>query len=795
MRIFHKGNILVSTILNIIGLTFAFAALYIILVQVHYDLTYNHAIKDSDRIYILGSPAWNDEGKYGTSLCRPDAESIIKSLPIVEQGGLLMPDGEEYNYFRNETADPFPIYISLASLEGIETFSYELIEGSWEDWTGKSLALSESTASELGLQIGDVVKIRSSNLFKDQTTEEHILSVIYKDMPENSDFSQHNGVLNIGNHDIDNGSMWNYRYYLKLKEGSSEKEINELLNQFLRNFFIEKYNASEDKLEELITTRGYKLFPLDGLYFNPIVKSGGRMGNKTTTFTLLGIAILIIIIAFVNYFNFFFALVPVRIKTINTRKILGSGRTRLIFSMIGESITWVVIAIGLSAIIVSVFNHTSYSNLISSSVLFNHNPGITFICVGTAMVVAVIASIFPAFYITSFNPALAIKGQVTSSGRGETYRDLLIGFQFTISIILIICAILINQQRKFMLNHDLGFDKENLYTVKLSMTAAQKRDMIETRLKDEPLIADVTWADGQIVSQTRMGWGRTSNDLQINFDVYPVAWNFLRFMNIPIVEGRDFEKSDEENESGLFIMNEEARTTYDLNTGDRIVGHRDYKHPAEIVGFAKGFRYKPLREKDGSFCFYMYGKNPWVPLNTLFIRTVQGVDPTTVKKKITHILNEADPLRNEHLWTVELMDDYIEDIYIKEAQLSKIINLFTLLAIVISLIGVFGLVMFETEGRKKEIGIRRINGASVVEILRMFNMKFIKIVIVSYIIAVPVSLWIITVYLESYAYKTPIYLWVFFVSLLAVLTITTGVVTLRSYKAAATNPVDSLSTE
>ena len=166
-----------------------------------------------------------------------------------------------------------------------------------------------------------------------------------------------------------------------------------------------------------------------------------------------------------------------------------------------------------------------------------------------------------------------------------------------------------------------------------------------------------------------------------------------------------------------------------------------------------------------------------------------------IHQNLIKVLSEIDPDRHESLWNVELLDESIENLYAKEKNLSKLINLFTLLAIVISLMGVFGLVMFDTERRKKEIGVRRINGATIMEILGMFNMKFIKIVLVSFIIAVPVSWWIMRVYLESYAYKTPIYIWVFFVAFLAVLAITVGVVTLRSYKAATANPVESLRTE
>lgn len=787
MKLFHKGNTLVSTFLNIIGLTFAFTALYIIIVQVHYDLTYNHSIKDSDRIYLLTTADSYNEGKHSPFVNRPISEGIIGGLPIIETGGIISP-WADYNtqLYLNENSDPIEIKVSNATIGGINAIGYEVQEGSWDNWFRSGLGLSESFASRLGLHAGDHFKMGDSDFS---------VAVIYKDLPQNSDFSLHDAVVNMGERDLDSSSQWNYNYFVKFQPGVSEEEIKTALDNHLRDWFKDGEEKSNEKIDEKIQRYGIKLFPLEDIYLNPIVNPVGIKGNSTTTMTLLGVAILIIIIAFINYFNFFFALVPVKLKEINTRKVLGSNRSNLMISIISESLFYVLIALGLGAILVVIFSHSPYANLISSSVLFKYHWGMTFITIGAGLIIGVMSSLFPAYYITSFNPALALKGFVGISSRGNAFRNGLIGFQFTISIILVVCAIVINQQRRYMLNYDLGFDKENLYTVMVSQTLASKSDEVERKLLQDPIFTDVTWASGPMVADGRMGWGRNFNGEQISLQVYPVAWNFLKFMNIPVVEGRDFKEFDEENENGLFIMNKDAREKYEFKIGDRFTGHRDDEHPAEVIGFSDNFNFKSLRELGGAFCFYQYGKYPWGDLQQMFVRTAPDVTPDEVKLKMIHTLKEFDPGTNENLWNVESFNTTLESIYEKEKKLSKLINLFTLLAIVISLMGVFGLVMFDTERRKKEIGVRRVNGATVKEILGMFNMKFIKIVIVSFIIAVPVSWWIIRVYLESYAYKTPIYIWVFFIALLAVLIITAGVVTLRSYKAAIANPVDALRTE
>lgn len=791
MKLFYKGkNTFVATILNIVGLTFALTALYIIIVQVRYDLTYNHNIKDSERLYVIATEDWYEEGKFATYVSRPLGEYIIENTPVIESGGVYAPFGV-VTYLNKNDEDPVAVSVSDASLNGIETLGFEAIEGRWSDLVGTTVALSESMAQRLGAHVGDTFKSVSTNFFWNQSPVETTIAVIYEDMAQNSDLALSSAIANIENWGINDPDEWSFNYFIKLHENVSMEEAQEAIDQALRA--IRKENGLSDDDEEDDESVRIKLFPLNEVYYNTLLSSPGKQGNKTTTYTLLGVAILIIIIALINYVNFFFAQIPVKLKSVNTRRILGSSRSKLITSMMSESILMMLVALGLGAILVVLFDHSEYNGLISTTVLMNHHWGMTFITIGVGMVIAVVASFYPAWYITSFKPALALRGSLGSTKKGNAFRTGLIGFQFTISIILIVCAIFIDQQRHYMLHHDLGFDKENLLTAEVSKKIAFNRESMENRLATMPSIKEITWADGPIVAEGRMGWGRSFNGQTVHMESYPVAWNFLQFMGIPIIQGRDFVRSDEEIVDGLFIFNREGSEKYDIKVGDRISGHRD--SPAEVIGISENFNYSPLRKQGGAFCFYMMGKYPWRPLRQLFVRTNSGVNPLEVKETLVKVLCEMDPERNPSLWDVQLLDSSIENLYVRERNLSELINLFTLLAIVISLMGVFGLVMFETEYRRKEIGVRRVNGSTIEQILLMFNTRFVKIILVCFLIAGPLSWWIVSVYLESYAYRTPIRIWVFLISLLAVLIITIGVVTLRSFRAATVNPVKSLRSE
>nr|MCR5040226.1 FtsX-like permease family protein [Bacteroidales bacterium] len=202
-----------------------------------------------------------------------------------------------------------------------------------------------------------------------------------------------------------------------------------------------------------------------------------------------------------------------------------------------------------------------------------------------------------------------------------------------------------------------------------------------------------------------------------------------------------------------------------------------------------------LRNEIGPFALYVFGKNPWRPCMQLFVRTEAGVNGPEVMRRIQNILNEIDPAIAATNFDVQFFDETLQEQYRKEQDLSKLIALFTVLAIVISLMGVFGLVMFETEHRRKEIGIRRVNGATVQQVLGMFNSRFVKVVLVSFVIAVPLSIVVMRRYLEGFAYRITLHWWVFVLALVVVLAVTVAVVTLRSLRVATMNPVKSLRTE
>ena len=786
----------VSKMLNIVGMAMAFAALYVIMVQVNFDLGYNKKVKDSDRIYAISMPDWFTPGNWRTTLSRPLCENVINNVSCVECGSTTS-IGKGYSEkfsLQEDGSGSFYLNVSQSSLGAFKVFSVEAVEGSIDNivpW--KDLVISDTKAEKLGLHVGDVIYSHNHGA----TMQQYNIAAIYKHFPSNTDLSEIECFVNMGDLNIDLFGEWSYPYFVKFNSADDiepfEKQAFDYVVKTFNNMANEHgEELSEEDRKEAESRLKIKLFPFDEMYFEKTISSAGRRGSKTTTYTLLAIAILMIVIAFINFINFFFALVPVRLKSVNTRKILGASRSNLVFGIVVESVVMIIVALALAAGIVKLFCGSTFAALIPCSALISNNIAIAF---GTALggiVLAIVSSLYPALYITAFPPAFALKGSFGTASKGMAFRVGLICFQFIVSLILIICASFVTMQRQYMLHYDMGFDRSNLLQVNTSSKIAAMRESATSELKNNPEIKDVTFASGDIVTSFRMDWGRPFKGEQINFKCYPVQHNFLDFMGIEIVEGRNFTDSDELCDNGVFIFNEAARDKFGLTLEDKIHGHQT---ETDIVGICKNFNYKALSEGIEPFALYIFGKNPWTTLNTLYIRTQPGADIPTLIDWIKTKLNEMDPSVPKDEFDVMFFDSRLDSEYGRERNTSRIILLFTVLAITISLMGVFGLVMFEAEHRRKEIAIRRINGASVVDVLKMFNIKFIRIVIVCFVLSIPISWLIVDAYLKGFAYRMPTHWWVFFSAFLSVMIVTLIVVTLRCLSAALSNPIKSIKTE
>lgn len=789
-----------SSLLNLLGMTVAFAAMYVLLVQVYYDLGYNRKIKDVERLYILGTPSWFSEGKYQVTLNRPLQIAIMEQASMVESWGVAYIGGDGKNYTRvgeGEEERTYQIGTSQLTRGALDVFGFTPVVGTFDGMDKEeTVAISESAAKLMGVGVGD-------GIFVGKGKEPMTVVAVYEDMPMNSDLNNIHILYccYLENQSIDNFSEWSYHHFVKLDSPDSKEAFETHARKVVEGIWGERIASApesvrnsldQSEIDDQIDRSTVTLLPVKDMYYNKQIDvPAGRSGNRTTTLTLLAVAILIVVITLINFVNFFFAQIPMRIKGVNTRKILGSSRGALVGRLMVESGILVMVSLCAAVAVVVLFKGSTYANLITCTLAFGENLPVICITIAAALLMTIASSVYPALYITSFSPAFAIKGAFGSTAKGKGLRYTLISLQFIISIAFVICAMFIKMQHSYMMNYDMGFDKEYLLTANVGVATADRESFTDELLKD-PDIVDVAWAAGPLVNSSRMGWGRTFKGEQINIDSYPVSWNFLKFMGIDIVEGRDFTPADEKSEHGVFIFNQIAKEKYGFTLEDKVNGH---SAETELAGFCEDFQFRPLQYELNPFAFYIFGKNPWWDLTHLYIRTSPGASYQDVQATVNNTILKFNPGANLNHFRLQFFDEELGRQYRKEKDLTTMITLFTLIAIIISLMGVFGLVVFETQYRRKEIGVRRVLGSSVGEILKMFNMRFLKMLTVCFVIAVPISYFIIDFYYSTFAHSSPIYWWVFAAAGAAVALIVAAVVTVTSLRSATENPVESLRSE
>ena len=686
------------------------------------------------------------------------------------------------------------------SLPFLDVFAFRSVEGDVHDLgKPKSVIVSREAAERMRVGVGSLIWVDTDEPQPDGAME---VVAVFEDFPDNSLLGECEVVKNLGETNLYTTSEWSFNYFVKFRPGADPDEFARQwtnVNQEMQREAAEKRVAAGDAADDDESgIYGVRLSPVSELYFESDSQAPCRQGSVVTTYTLLGIAVLVIVLAFINFVNFFFALVPVRIRTVNTFKVFGAPASSLRFNFVFEAFGLVLIALLAAWYVSFALQGTEFASYISASLALSQNLEVVGLVAVVAFVMALAASLYPAWYITSFAPALVVKGSFGGTRSGRRLRTLLLGVQFFISIGLIIATSFIRLQHDYMMHYDMGFDKENLLAVRLSERGASSYDALRQKLLSDPQVKDVTGATSRLVSVGRMGWGREFKGRQVAFQSYVVQPDFLRVMGIPITDGRDFLESDFDKELGTMIFNEAARREFEMQVGDRING---FVSPDEqIVGFCADFNFKPLQYGVSPFCFYLLPKkiqqeNYWHLPHVVYVRMTPGADIAAVTAHIRRCIAEVDPRTEPGDIVVRVFDEELGLEYDNERKLTAIVGLFALLAVVIALMGVFGLVLFETQHRRREIAVRRVMGASRGEILAMFNRRYVMLVAVCFVLAVPVSIWAVRHWLAGFAYAVPLYWWVFALALAGVLAVTALTVTVRSWRAVNENPAESVKSE
>ena len=776
-----------SSALNIVGMAVAFASVYLIAVQVNYDLRYNQSIADVERIYRLEYPSWTTEGNYAMTWNRLLPQAMCEACPEVEQCANIFTqiiDRQHFSIKRNLQIDNFELAISRTDEKALELFSFEFIEGSAEHIGVHDIVMAESCAKRYQLKVGDRLHIGQG---ADERNVAFPIIGIYRDQPGPGDLAEVECFAGFPEINYEQEeSSWSCPCYVKLTEGADPLAVAAKMDKWLRDSMKEQ-GESESEIEDQMKLLAPRLNPYSRIYFATECEGAyTARGNKATTLTLIAIAVLILGISFINFVNFFFALIPVRIRTVNTLKIFGAPTTQLRLNFLFETIGLILISLFGAAVIVVLAGDTPLTEYISTSIAIEDNWRVALSLAGIALMLGLIVSLYPAWYITKFSPAFVLGGSFHATRQGRRLRYVLVCAQYVISLSLIIAVLFMERQQRFMMNYDMGFNRELVYTVEVDDDfTVPTRDKLETlfdKLKQHPMVVDVTAADAPMVAPMHGGWGVNMPDGRfVTISALHVYWNFLDFMGIELTEGRNFSSSDSE----AMIMNETGRKALDVQL-DRAGSYAGSL--TSLVGFCNDWHSRSLQFTTPTMCFVIDEVTP----SYLYIRVAKGTSSSEARDYIRTTLAEFNPAISADTYTIRTMDEDIERLYRSEQKLTTLITLFALISIIISLMGVFGLVLFDAQYRRKEIGIRRVNGATVTEILMMFNLQFLKIVAACAVVAVPLGYYAINRWLSNFAYRTSLDWWLFALAILLLALLTIGIVTVRSWKAATENPTEAI---
>ena len=574
--------------------------------------------------------------------------------------------------------------------------------------------------------------------------------------------------------------MYANEIYVTLDDPLNKEEV---LDHFNKTFdFAKSQMGSAQEIALRLTPLKEVYYTHDTTFdFNP-------KGHRETNYVLLGIAFLILFIAGINFTNLTTSLIPLRLKTINTHRVLGCSIYKLQAISLIESIVICLISYILALFIVNDLSYTPIANWVDADIRLSQYKGLILLTALIAILTGCLAGLYPAIRSTSYAPALVLKGSFGISPTGKKVRVALIGFQYTVSIALIIVTLFMGLQNHFMTSSEqLGFNKDQVAIVNLTpeIYAKHKPQYIQ-KLKDYPGIEDVAFSVYELSKEDDMidlEYAR-HEDKDVFFKVFYASENFLSVMDIQVEEGRDFTREDLNKAQSDYIINPAAERDFHLHPGDRF-------NDRTVLGVSKDFRFNSCRIASSPFVFALNNDIP----NPKLVSYIRFNSKTNLQEAVAHVretLKEIDPT---FPFEISFYNTILNNLYQKEQTLGKLISLFGIMAILISIVGVFGLVLFETQYRRKEIGIRKINGATTGQILLMFNKTYIRIVSVCFIISIPIAWMGTQQWLENFAYKTPLHLWVFIVAFLIILSVTIGTVTFRNWQAANENPVNSVKSE
>ena len=803
----------VFSFINIFGLSAGLACCMLIALYIYNETTYDDYHKHGDTIYQLGTTFLKkgDKNDNIANTPAPMAQGMKREFPEVMAAthllGLFADDKTLLQYGNINSAALKSFYETkgyLGDSNFFRMFDYHFIEGN-ESALDKpsSIVLSEEIAKKIfgnETAINKVIHVNSNThgahdftvrgVYRPVNKPSHIAARFFLTV-EGGDMEQY---INRSPNDYATNNM--FFSYLRLKPGTDYKKLEKKFPAF-----IDKH-AGKD-LQAMGFGKKQFLIPLKSIHLTSLVKNNVTpLGSKTYLYILGSIALFTLLIACINFMNLSTARSSKRSAEVGIRKVMGAEKSALIKQFLGESLLMsllaFVFALILLYLLLPLFSQIS-GKTINISLLQNAGMLAGFFVL--AIITGFIAGSYPAFYLSSFMPVKVLKGRITNSLAAASLRKGLVVFQFVISVILIIASIVIASQMKFLKDKDLGFAKDQQLVIPLrSVNGKNAIQPLKDALKNNPQVLSsgaCMYYPGIFNPSDNLYYreGQTMNDgkrTRVNY----VDYDFLKTLGVQAVAGRVFSKEFPTDTSYKVVINERLVQELGFPNAEKTVGQHvkfDWQgetYRFQVVGVLKDFNFEDLKQPLSPFAFQVVESNP-PPFNYLLVHA----NTTDMKSLLTSLEKEWKKLNPNESFEYSMLDDDFMKNYEAENRLAALVGYFTVIAILISCLGLFGLATFSAEQRIKEIGVRKVLGATEMNLITLLSKDFLKLVIVASIIASPVAWWIMQKWLQGFAYRTGIGWQVFVITILSAVILALITISFKAIKAAMANPVKSLRTE
>lgn len=775
----HKG----FSFINFTGLTIGISIFILIMLFVQYEMGFDKFNENLSQIYRV-----QGENFQQPSTAPAIGKWISEQIPeVAKTARFKMRHDYLVKYLPNNSSELERTVVipdfGWADPAALEIFTFSFIAGDPHTALSDpySLVLTESYAKRIfgdEYPIGKSIKVNNQHNYR--------ITGVIKDLRQNhlkfdslASFETLGKI--IGRRELDSFNSWNLSTYVLLPHNHDAAAVSAKIT-----------NLFHDKIKELRNINFvFELYPLEKIYFSPL--RYGNRGNLQLVYAFIAIGIFILLIACVNFINLSTARASIRAKEVGIKKVVGSSRKSLISQFLIESVFFSVLAflaaLGLAAAFLPEFKRLIMRNL---SMDYFSNPLTFLLFLGGAVLLGISSGFYPAFYLSAFKPVEVLKGENQKGAKSQAFRKFLISFQFAISIILIIGTITILQQTHYVKNKDLGFHKDHIIYMEIARNHGirNRKQEFKEQLQQYSRISNVT------LSQGRPGMVYNWEGFELNgerdgYAIFTVDPDYFDVYGMDIIEGRNFSRKMSTDPFRTCLLNEAAVRKLGLKSPVGTLFHHDdlggSAFPArdiEVIGVVKDFHYQSLHFEIQPMMFGWNDGWTWMVSARISSHDISGT--------IAHIEKVWKEFSPDYPFTYLFIDEMFAGQYHSEERLGKTIGYFTMLGIFIACLGLFGLVSFMAEQRTKEIGIRKVMGASVSGIIVMLSKEFSKWVMLANFIAWPVAYFAMHKWLQSFAYRTNMGIGTFLLSALLALAIAMITVSYQSLKAATANPVDSL---